>query len=212
MTAQTGFQIVPDYRKAITKATLNEATVLSDINAGFPTSWIKECLSVEIKRGNTAGDTLSVLGQNPTITVQQNALLSAAALNDELFFKIDYLPYENIEGNGPRTIEFSFKVIPDTQASYPGGWDAADNYLMAQGITVISRQLDNLRLWSKFGFKIDTDGSVQSVEVEKSTGDLLFDLQITEILKGMPSWQPAIDHQGQKAPQKYYLMVGMAGC
>lgn len=212
INAQTGFQIVPDYRKGIKKNVLTEAKKLSDINSGYPTSWIKECQSVEIKLKNVKGDSLLALSQSAILNREQKKLLSKAELGDQVFFKITYFPYEKVKGKDPRYIKFNYTLIPEKQASYPGGWDAADNFLTSQGIEVIVRQQDVLKQWAKFGFEIDIEGKVNSIEVDQSTGDPSYDLQIRQILEGMPSWQPAIDDEGKKIAQKYYLMVGMAGC
>ena len=61
----------------------------------------------------------------------------------------------------------------------------------------------------KIKFKIDTDGSINTLEIVTS-GGLKFDNEVVRVMKKMPKWVPALQN-GINVPVNYMLPVTFIG-
>lgn len=85
--------------------------------------------------------------------------------------------------------ETIYQVV-EQQPEFPGGMKALMKYLRDNiNYPRISRE-NNSQGRSYVNFVVNTDGSIQDVEVLKSSGDVHLDKEATRVVKTMPKWNP----------------------
>lgn len=73
---------------------------------------------------------------------------------------------------------------------FPGGMKALMNYL-ANNVTYPSVSRDNNSQGKAFvKFTVNSDGSIQDVEILRSSGDVYLDREAMRVVEGMPNWTP----------------------
>lgn len=93
----------------------------------------------------------------------------------------------NIQKNEQTEESSPVYTVVEKQPEFPGGMIALMKYLNVN----LNYQKTGSRLKTYVNFVIDTDGSIQNVEIMKSSGYLLFDKEAMRVVKAMPKWQPA---------------------
>ena len=210
--AQNGFNIAPTYRKAVTQSELQKAVVITDINSGFPSSWIMEYVSVELN-SQCGGKEVIAVGEAIAFSAEQRALLKNTDIGAELSFKVSYYadPAE-IENRELKHIAFSYGVAPESMANYHGGIDMLDQYLVDRGLNDIAEKLDTQQKSYQASFTIDKTGAVINAVMNESTGLPDVDSAILDAIREMQKWQPALDVHGRTIAQDFVLNIGMVGC
>lgn len=80
--------------------------------------------------------------------------------------------------------------VVEQQPEFPGGMRALMKYLKDNiNYPRISRE-NNSQGKTYVNFVVNTDGSIQDVEVMKSSGDVYLDREAERVVKGMPKWNP----------------------
>ena len=85
--------------------------------------------------------------------------------------------------------ETVFQVV-EQQPEFPGGMKAMMKYLQ-ENIQYPRISRDNNSQGRAFiRFVVNADGSIQGVEVLKSSGDIYLDKEAVRVVEGMPKWSP----------------------
>lgn len=85
--------------------------------------------------------------------------------------------------------ETVFQVV-EQQPEFPGGMKALMKYLQ-ENISYPRISRDNNSQGRAFiRFVVNADGSIQGVEVLKSSGDIYLDKEAVRVVSGMPKWSP----------------------
>ncbi|MBO7302502.1 MAG: energy transducer TonB [Bacteroidaceae bacterium] len=85
--------------------------------------------------------------------------------------------------------ETVFQVV-EQQPEFPGGMKAMMKYLQDNiNYPRISRD-NNSQGRAFIRFVVNADGSIQGVEVLKSSGDIYLDKEAVRVVEGMPKWSP----------------------
>ena len=85
--------------------------------------------------------------------------------------------------------ETIYQVV-EQQPEFPGGMQALMKYLRDNiQYPRISRE-NNSQGKSYVNFVVNTDGSIQDVEIMKSSGDVYLDKEAVRVVKTMPKWNP----------------------
>ena len=99
--------------------------------------------------------------------------------------------------------ETVFQVV-EQQPEFPGGMKALMKYLQ-ENINYPRVSRDNNSQGRAFiRFVVNTDGSIQGVEVLKSSGDMYLDKEAVRVVSGMPKWKPG--RQSGKAVRVYFTL------
>ncbi len=61
--------------------------------------------------------------------------------------------------------------------------------------------------YSMITFAVDTDGSIVDVEMKETSGDVLLDAKIVEVVKQIPDWSPAKDVDGNLVKQSNIQLI-----
>jgi protein TonB len=99
--------------------------------------------------------------------------------------------------------ETVFQVV-EQQPEFPGGMKALMKYLQ-ENINYPRVSRDNNSQGRAFiRFVVNTDGSIQGVEVLKSSGDMYLDKEAVRVVSGMPKWKPG--RQSGKNVRVYFTL------
>ena len=80
--------------------------------------------------------------------------------------------------------------VVEQQPEFPGGMQALMKFLRDNiQYPRISRE-NNSQGKTYVNFVVNTDGSIQDVEVMKSSGDVYLDKEAIRVVKTMPKWNP----------------------
>ncbi len=108
---------------------------------------------------------------------------------------------------GPSQPEAIF-TIQERDPEFPGGQEGLMKFLRKYLSTPESLGKDEKKV-VKIKFKIDTDGSINTLEIVTS-GGLKFDNEVVRVMKKMPKWVPALQN-GINVPVNYVLPVTFIG-
>lgn len=214
----TGFtqEIMYDVRganaKPIKKDQLINATTLIDIKGDYPSSWITQYEKVEI-RTSSNGIHLSSVSKNDTLTQEQKEILSFATVGTDIEFDVFHLYNNSVTGAPePRTVHFSYTVIPDVEAEYYGGEVELNAFLKEKAINNIPENKVKGFDQAVVAFTVNEKGTINNAYMEKSSGDEAIDKMLLSAINKMPKWKPAETIEGVKVKQQFRFSVGYPGC
>lgn len=197
---------------SITKEKLVEADTINHLNRNYPSSWVKEYISVEILTSNK-GKIKKAVGKNDILTKEQKDNMNKADLGTDISVKVQYMPDNELKHNEPQQISFTFTVLPEINAKYPGGEEQLKQYLKDNLMNKISDDdLNQLQLYA-VTFIIDEEGLISNLHVVFPWADENIDKLLLKAICNMPKWTPAEYSNGIKVKQEFVLTVGdMKSC
>ena len=207
-----GYEIRGTYKRPIVKEKLNIAKSLSDINPGYPSSWISNYVSVEIL-ATCNGISMVAAGENDLLTDEQMSILKMSDMGTDIIVDVKYNPKSSLnDAQDIKVINFSYTLIPEVEAEYPGGYSLLKQYLKENAIDKITETLDQQLLLAKVKFTIDENGLISNAQISKTSEDEKIDQLLLEVINKMPEWKPASSN-GIKVKQDFELSVGnIVGC
>lgn len=206
------FHIMGQYGRAITKLQLMKATSLGDLIEHYPSKWISAYEDVTIT-AFIDGREIKEYSTDEVLTTAQKMLLASADFGAGVQVKVDYTS-ESTGSDEPEQNQMvvSMTVIPEREASFPGGLEEMSDYLRTNGNrTTIPTSNDDLDEASIL-FTITTSGAVENIVLHQSSGDAELDAIAMDLIKNMPSWEPATNYKGEQVNQEFKLVFGKPGC
>ena len=96
-------------------------------------------------------------------------------------------------------------VVPTTEAKYKEEYNNLLNYLEESEFS--KQYLANRSLFEGFkvNFTINKEGAAEDVSFIESTGDVKMDNLLKELIKKMPTWEPAKNEKGEPITQDFEL-------
>ncbi|MDW3650301.1 MAG: energy transducer TonB [Bacteroidia bacterium] len=215
LSQNLGYEVQSTYKKAVKEEQLHGARTMLDINPGYPQNWIKETdyISSELVL-NDQGKVIKALGNNDILNSEQQSVLKMAEIGSNIDVAIKYYS-ENVvtKERVVNTMSFRLSLIPEIEASYPGGYDELKAYLKKQVIDVIGEEKGKKIDLAKVKFAINTHGKACDARISESSGSQEIDRLLLESVARMPAWKPAQDVNGKKIKQEFEFIMGMkAGC
>lgn len=192
---------------SISKAKLDNALTLEDLNRYYETSWVKEYISVEILATHN-GEMKKALGQSDVITDEQKELMTTADVNTEIHVNVQYLPDNTLDDNEIKKNNFSFLVYPENEATYAEGKEQLMLYLKEKAIDRIPTGTFVNYEMAAIKFTVDEEGEIENVHVFESSKDESVDKVLIQSIENMPCWKPAEFANGVKIKQDFALIVG----
>lgn len=206
------FDVRGSNAKAIKKEVLINASTLSDIKDDYPSSWISRYERVEI-RTSLNGIDLKAISKNDTLTIEQQKILSLATTGTDISFDVYHLYNNSVTGvPEPRTIHFSYSIIPEVAAEYYGGEVELNAFLKENAIKNIPENKVKGFDQAVIAFTVNEKGTINNAYVEKSTGDESVDKMLLSAINKMPKWKPAESLEGVKVKQQFRFTIGYPGC
>ena len=197
---------------AISELELFEANTLSDLNTRYPSSWVKEYISVQIITSHN-GELRKSVGKNDTLNPLQKNRIKQADVGANITVLVQYLPDNNLTHNDIKEIDFTLYIDPAHKATLAGDQQDLDQYLMENAIRKIPDGLFKEYQLAAVKFKICEVGQVKDAHIFWSSEDEEIDTILLETVCNMPPWKPAQYSNGQKVQQEFAFIVGsMESC
>ena len=197
---------------SISKTQLEKAETLIDLNQYYKAKWVKEYISVEVWTSQD-GKELSAISKNDQLSKAQKENMINADAGSVVSVTVKYLPDNQLKNNEAKSMNFTFLVDPDREASYPGGHKALKQYLSANAIDQLSPTKFRKHHLTAVKFSINDEGQVVDTQLFEPSGDEATDDLLLKTIRKMPCWQPAEYADGTKVKQDFVLAVGdMQSC
>jgi protein TonB len=173
---------------------------------------------LEITDDGSAWETevIPITFQNPPPPTPPTQVFELEVVKDEIEIdystRVDINLTENevipeITMDKPPVIETAPEILDFTEirAEFKGGMEAWYNYLRTNLAYPKQAQKIGIEGTVLVRFVINTDGSIQDVEVVRSVDDLL-DSAALEVIKNSPDWKPAV-HQGRPVRSRMTIPI-----
>ncbi|MEZ5056939.1 MAG: TonB family protein [Saprospiraceae bacterium] len=188
----------------VTLDTLENAKTIKDIYRVFKSSWIQEYRSVKMEIENGKEKKVFFSKDDQLSAEQLNALKSTGSPS-KVHFSIVYLPKNQLKDNPERTMEFTLRWLPVTEAKYHGGTESLTSYLNEQ---LFLKESQSDISFVKASFIVDTKGKVQDIKIVTPSGNSQFDEKLISSLQKMGNWQPARNADGKPIERTFEVNLG----
>ena len=177
---------------------------------------IIDYVSVEIS-AYCKGKKLSSRNTSDELTIAQKYIVNNADLGTDIILKIKF-KYKNNEKDKPdndKVVEgvLPVKVVPETEAKFPGGDKQINEYLKNQVISKITERNASEKLRQAIvKFTINEEGRIVDTKVFRTSTDPEIDKLLLVAFNKMPKWSPAKNSKGIKVKQQFTVPFGNNGC
>lgn len=201
---------------SITREKLNEARTLTELNANYKSSWVRTYVSVEILT-RYQGRIKKAMSKNDVLTQEQKDIMKMADAGTDISIQVHYIPENTLKHNEVQKMDFTFTVIPESEATYPGGQRQLMQYLKEKAIDKIPEGSFKDYDLTAVKFTVNEAGAIINAHVFQSVYQAFKNEQIDQLLldaiRNMPKWKPAAHANGTKVKQEFVLTVGnMESC
>jgi hypothetical protein len=191
---------------------LKDINSLTELNRYYKSSWVKDFISVDISAYHD-GEAKVVTNINDELTEEQKELILDSDLNSDISVVVHYIPDNTLSDNEPQKFNFTFKLEPDSDASFPGGQQKLIEYIENKAISQLDKDDFRANHLTAIEFSVDETGKVVDAEIydmdaygaeqyEKANQVLL------DAICKMPDWDPAAYASGDQVKQDFVLRVG----
>lgn len=194
------------------KDSLREASTLIDINDRYPTSWIREYISVEVVTISN-GEKRTAMSKNDILSEEQKEHMLTADLDTDIRINVLYMPENNLKHNTAKDYSFTFTIDPENEASFPGGKQKLEQYVKTNAVDKIPENVFKQYQLAAVVFTIDEEGYVTNPNLLWPSENEKVDKILLETVCNMPRWKPAEHANGKKVKQDFAFTVGdMQSC
>lgn len=199
------------HTRGVSKEKLSAAKTMIDIRPVYSSATIDRYTATEISV-ITNGKIMKATGSNESLSAEQQSLLQTADVGSDIAVEIGYI-HQNPATLIPEIhqLQFSLSVVPETEASYPGGYSALIKYLEKNAIEKINEKFPKEVRGVVIRFTVNESGKISHAQISGSSKIPEIDQLILEAIVNMPNWIPAENAEGVKVPQEFEFSVGN-GC
>ncbi len=191
---------------------LVEINTLTDLNKRYPTSWVREYISVEISAYKNGTQT-KALGIGDVLNQEQKELMRLADRNSDIAVSVMYLPENSLKNNAVKQYDFKVTIMPDKNAVYNEGAEQLIQYLQKNSIVNIEAGSFTGYDLTAIKFTITEQGHITDIQVAMPSKDTKIDEMLVAAISKMPNWKPAEFSNGLKVKQNFVLTIGnMENC
>lgn len=192
---------------SISKAQLEKAKTIVDLNQYYERSWVKEYISVEISTTQD-GKSKKAQSKDNRLTKEQKDNLIAADVGTDISVNIRYIPNNNFVQNDIKDNNFTFTIEPDQDAQFPDNQYEMKAYLEEKIMDEIATINFKQYQLTAIKFTIDESGTVINAHVFESSKDEKIDQILLEAICNMPTWKAAQYDNGTKVKQEFVFTIG----
>jgi TonB family protein len=206
------YEVRGTYKHPVTMQQLETAQSLTDINPGYPSSWITDYVLTEIQ-ATSNGETRKIKSINDTLNESQKEILRSADLGTDVVIDVEYKRKNAATGEAQSShFHYTATVIPEVEAQFPGGHNQMMEYVKENAIEKIVVNTEKPLEQVVINFVVNEDGKIVNTRLSSSSGDQQTDRMLIRAISKMPKWKPAELSNGMKVSQDYTFSVGNAGC
>lgn len=206
------YEIHGKYTRGVSKEKLEVAKTMIDIRPGYPSTMIDDYTSTEISV-TTNGKIMKAVGFNDTLSADQQTILQMADVGSDINVEVGYV-HQNPVTLLPdiREMHFVLSVVPEVEATYPGGYQELSSYLKKSAIDKMPEGFSKENKLVVIGFTVTETGDIINARVSQSSTDPEIDRILLKAINRMPNWTPAENGEGAKVYQEFEFIVGNGGC
>lgn len=191
---------------------LDKINTLSDLDKRYPTSWVKEYVSVEISAYKNGTQT-KASGISGVLNQAQKELIRLADRSSDITVSVMYLPENSLENNTVKQYDFKVAIMPDKNAIYGEGAEQLNQYLQKNCIANIETGSFTGYDLTAVKFTVTEQGQISDIQVVLPSKEPKTDEMLVTAISKMPNWKPAEFSNGLKVKQSYVLTIGnMENC
>ncbi len=191
---------------------LDKINTLTDLDKRYPTSWVKEYISVEISAYKNGTQT-KASGISDVLNQEQKELIRLADRSSDIAVSVMYLPENSLKNNTVKQYDFKVAIMPDKNAIYSDGAEQLIQYLQKNSIVNIEAGSFTGYDLTAIKFTITEQGHITDIQVAMPSKDTKIDEMLVAAISKMPSWKPAEFSNGLKVKQNFVLTIGnMENC
>lgn len=212
VSQQLQYEVRGKHTRGVSKEKLDVAKTLIDIRPGYPSSMIDAYTSTEISVTSN-GTVMKATGYNDTLSADQQTILQMADVGSEINVEVGYV-HQNPVTLLPdiREMHFVLSIVPEVEATYPGGCQELSSYLKRNAIDKIPDGFSKENKVAVVSFIVTETGGISNVQVSQSSSDPEIDRLLLKAINRMPNWIPAENAEGVKVQQEFEFIVGNGGC
>lgn len=191
---------------------LDKINTLTDLDKRYPTSWVKEYISVEISAYKNGIQT-KASGSSDVLNQAQKDLIRLADRNNDIAVIVTYIPNNSLKNNPAKQYDFNVTIMPDQNAVYAEGAEQLIQYLQKNSIANIEAGSFTGYDLTAVKFTITEQGDITDIQVALPSKDKKMDEMLVTAISKMPNWKPAAFSNGLKVKQNFVLTIGnMENC
>lgn len=155
----------------------------------------------ELNEGNAISDKQRQLLLNSPFSTNfvLKAYCTRKKLNSDELEKTNYTPH--------------LTIVPPTQATYEGGFNALIAYFKENSQEVIKQTKTDKLTPAKIYFTVNAGGTIENIKLSNTTSYTEIDNRMLELVKEMPlKWTPAKDENGNNVSQELVYTFAVEGC
>ena len=191
---------------------LDKINTLTDLDKRYPTSWVREYISVEISAYKNGIQT-KASGISDVLNQEQKELIRLADRSNDIAVIVTYIPNNSLKNNPEKQYDFKVTVMPDKNAIYSEGTEQLIQYLQKNNIVNIEAGSFTGYDLTAIKFTITEQGNISDIQVAMPSKDTKIDEMLVAAISKMPSWKPAAFSNGLKVKQNFVLTIGnMENC
>ena len=191
---------------------LDKINTLTDLDKRYPTSWVREYISVEISAYKNGTQT-KASGISDVLNQEQKELIRLADRSSDIAVSVMYLPENSLKNNTVKQHDFKVTIMPDKNAIYSEGAEQLIQYLQKNSIVNIEAGSFTGYDLTAIKFTITEQGHITDIQVAMPSEDTKIDEMLVAAISKMPSWKPAEFSNGLKVKQNFVLTIGnMENC
>ena len=191
---------------------LDKINTLTDLDKRYPTSWVREYISVEISAYKNGTQT-KASGISDVLNQEQKELIRLADRSSDIAVSVMYLPENSLKNNTVKQYDFKVTIMPDKNAIYSEGAEQLIQYLQKNSIVNIEAGSFTGYDLTAIKFTITEQGHITDIQVAMPSKDTKIDEMLVTAISKMPSWKPAEFSNGLKVKQNFVLTIGnMENC
>jgi hypothetical protein len=192
---------------SIQEKQVNQINTLTDLDKRYPSSWVKEYISVEISAFKN-GIPTKASGNSAVLNQAQKELIKLADRTSDIAVNVVYLPENSLKNNPEKQYDFKVTIMPDNNATYPAGAEQLNQYLQKNSLASIKAGSFTGYDLTAIKFTITEQGHIADVRVAMPSKDTQIDEMLVTTLSKMPDWTPAAFSNGLKVKQDFVLTIG----
>lgn len=186
---------------------LDKINTLTDLDKRYPTSWVKEYISVEISAYKNGTQT-TASGSSDVLNQAQKELIRTADRNSDIAVNVTYIPENSLKNNPAKQYDFKVSIMPDKNAVYSEGAEQLLQYLQKNSIANIEAGSFTGYDLTAIKFTITEQGHIADIQVAMPSKETKIDEMLVAAISKMPNWKPAAFSNGLKVKQNFVLTIG----
>ena len=206
-----GLNVNSRYVASITKDEIYNAQTIVDL-VPAASNWANYSFEDVTITAIIGTEEVKIKGEGSDITHSQRSLLQSLSFADEFYInakgrKSDFSPGRMDD------LAYYVSISPEKHAKYSGGELALIDFLEQHSKTQTEGILQSSLKSGRIKFTVDTEGAIQNVFLDSSSGYDHLDNSLIELINNLPgTWHPAQNADGESVNEQLVLFYGAQGC